>query len=394
MASMRILQLITRRQRRGAEVFATELSDVLASRGHEVLVVGLYEPDGEMLVPGQAGFHDLGARRNRSLSWTTIQLVRQKIKDYQPDLVQANGADTFKYSALAKFVSRGKFPLVYRNISIASTWLRGRLHRSWGRWLVRQIDQVVSVSDASADDFANTYRFPLSRITSIPRAVRLPLTLDAHGARERLIKLAPIPRDAKILMHVGSLTPEKNHLWMLNAFASIEQQQPDTHLVLIGDGPLRREIEQAIAHQQARANIHLIGLRADASDLVAAADLFILPSLIEGIPGALLEAAACAVPSVATNVGGLAQAVLDRETGVLIKSGDTAGFVLAVTQLLQDDRRRLEMGQRAREYVSSRFHLESVADQYELLYHRLTGIIALPPRKPAPAQPASIVTKQ
>lgn len=370
---MRILQLVTRRQRRGAEVFATELADTLTHRGHVVLVLGLYEPPAEPLTPVAAARADVGGQPKSPLNLRTFAQLIIRIREFKPDLVQANGSDTLKYSTLAKRVARGRWPLIYRNISLASHWLRGPAQRAWVRWLVAAVDHVVSVSDASAADFVRTYGVARDRVTAIPRAVRIPPHDIANEARARLVELANVPDGAPVLAHVGSFTAEKNHGWLLEAFERVRAGAPDPHLVLMGDGPLRKDVEAEVARRGLQSRVHLLGSRADAGELVAGADLFVLTSLVEGIPGVLLEAAAHRVPAVATDVGGVRQAVRTGVSGLVVRSGDLDGFVAGVCDLLADPERRRQMGDAARQLVEQEFELEAVADRYDLLYRALVG---------------------
>jgi len=374
---MRILQLITRRQRRGAEVFATELADALSGRGHCSVVAGIYTPVGTPLEPERAGCVDLDATPGLRLNPRTVVGLGRLIGGLAPDVVQANGSDTLKYAVLARLATGGRWPLVYRNISVASRWLRGPLHRSWNQALVRQVEHVVGVSRASCEDFARTYGVKPERMSMIPQAVRLPDLLRvpqataAAAARRTLAALTGAPAGAALLMHVGSFTPEKNHLWLLDAFRGVLAHVPAAHLVLAGDGALRTRIEERVRELHLEARVHLLGSRADASELVAAADLLVLPSLVEGLPGVVLEAAAQAVPAVASRVGGVAEALRHGETGLLFEAGDANAFVTAVTSLLEDPVRRRALGLAAQALAGSAFNLEEAASRYEALYRRL-----------------------
>jgi glycosyltransferase involved in cell wall biosynthesis len=369
---MRVLHLITRRQRRGAEVFAGDLADALVHRGHDVLVAGLYDADATPLIPERAAWTDLDARAGSRFSARTLGKVIREVRSFHPDLVQANGSDTLKYSALTKCVTRARWPLVYRNISVASRWLRNRPHRALSRWMVGYVDHVAAVSEVCRDDFLTTYGIADDRVTMIPRAIRIPGHVATREAREQLVALTGIPGDAEVLMHVGSFSEEKNHAWLVDAFAAIRARRPGAHLVLLGDGALRARVAALVAERGLRQHVHLLGTRRDADVLVAAADALVLPSLVEGIPGVVLEAGAQAVPAVATDVGGVREAIRDGQTGLLVRSGDLEAFVASAVALLEDPARRRRMGAAAREFVRARFDLETIVDQYEALYHRLS----------------------
>ena len=191
---MRILQLVARRQRRGAEVFAALLSDGLTIKGHEVELVGLYPPPCDELTPAVARTHDLSGRPDRRLSYALISELRNLIRKMCPDVVQANGSATLRYASLVKLLSRGRWALVYRNISFASHWVRSPAHRLWGRWLVRNVGHVAAVSSKSGEDFRRTYGVPQSRISVIPRGVQVPAAPRLPELRLRLVEVARISR--------------------------------------------------------------------------------------------------------------------------------------------------------------------------------------------------------
>jgi glycosyltransferase involved in cell wall biosynthesis len=368
---MRILQLVTARQRRGAEVFATQLADALAARGHEVVVLGLFPPPESPLTPALAAADDLATASNGRFDLARLHGVTSAVQRLRPDIVQANGSQTLKYSAFTRRLSRHRFPLVYRNISIASQWVRGPAHRLWGQWLAGVLDHVSSVSEASSADFGETYRVPAERRSVIHRGILIPATIDATAARHELARRAGTSAQARLLVHVGSFSEEKNHLWLVGAFRRIRATAPDAHLVLIGDGPLRTEVEDRVARLGLQGRVHLLGVRPDAAQLVAGADVFVLPSRIEGIPGVVLEAGAQAVTAVATDVGGMREAIRDGESGLLVPSGDEDGFVAAVLALLADPDRRRRMGYAARAHVQERFSMDATAAAFERLYTHL-----------------------
>jgi glycosyltransferase involved in cell wall biosynthesis len=368
---LRILQLVTMRQRRGAEVFASQLSDALAAREHDVVVLGLFPAPENPLTPERAIADDLAVASSGRLSVRRLQGVLSAIRAFRPDVVQANGSQTLKYSAFARWLSAHRFPLVYRNISIASQWVRGPAHRAWGRCLVRALDHVSSVSEASSADFGETYGVPAERRSVIRRGILVPEVVEAVAARRELAKLAGIAPDGCLLVHVGQFGSEKNHLWLLGAFQRIRAAAPEAHLLLIGDGPLRPQVEDRVAQLGLAESVHLLGIRPDAARLVAGADVFVLPSRIEGIPGVVLEAAAQAVPTVATDVGGMREAVRDGESGFLVPLDEPDRFAAAVLSLLADSDRRRNMGFAARALVQERFSMERTAVAFEELYGRL-----------------------
>ena len=368
---MRILQLVTIRQRRGAEVFATQLSDALTNRGHEVLVLGLLPAPERALTPESADFRDLQCTSNGRLSVRRLAEASAAVRRFGPDIVQANGSQTLKYGSLVKRTIASDIPLVYRNISMASDWVRKGVHRAWGRWLVRTFDHISSVSEQSSQDFAEVYRVPAHRLSVIRRGILIPECVRGSEARAELISRTGTPSTAQLLAHVGSFTEEKNHEWLVDVFSRLAEKNLDAHLVFIGEGALRSKVESQIGALDLQNRVHVLGMQPNAAQLVAGADLFVLPSRIEGIPGAVLEAAAQGVPAVATNVGGMREAIVNGTTGLLVSPGDTEAFEDAILGLLADHTYRQRLGEAARSFVQKNFSMDTAADKFESLYERL-----------------------
>jgi glycosyltransferase involved in cell wall biosynthesis len=368
---MRILQLITRRQRRGAEVFAVQLADALTMRGNEVVVASLYQPPGDPLSPLNAAYVDLAPARPKRFDMGLLRQLESLIREVQPDLVQANGSDTLKYSVFARRRATGTWPLVYRNISITSHWLRYPGHRLWVQWLLRQVDFTVAVSKMASVDLQRVFGVPSSRLVTIPIGTHIPADPDRPRARSILLGTLGLDANAEILMHIGNFSPEKNHLWLLHAFQRIHSHRPTAHLVLIGDGALRAKVEAQVRSSGLERAVHLLGSRSDAADLTAAADILVMPSLIEGIPGAILEAAAHATPCVANRVGSIDEALEDGKGGLLVPAGDADAFVNAVMSLLSDPDRRVALGRAAHDFVARQYEMGTIVDLFAELYSRL-----------------------
>ena len=236
---MRILQLVTRRQYRGAEVFASLLSSGLADRGHEVAFVGLYPAPEMELTARNCTNQDLGGDAGAKFSPKLLRALVRYFDDYRPDVIQANGSDTLKYSVALKLL-RPAARVVYRNISIISQWIRSSLQLRLQRWMFGRIDYVTSVSDESRRDFVRTLRYPENRIATVRRGIDTEARLDREEARSRL------EVDYPVVALVGKLSVEKNHRFLLECLQRLRNSFPTLHLWFVGDGPLREELERHV----------------------------------------------------------------------------------------------------------------------------------------------------
>ena len=167
------------------------------------------------------------------------------------------------------------------------------------------------------------------------------------------------------------LEKQKNHAMLLEAFARGPATSPRAHLLLAGDGERRPALEEQARGLGIQGKVHFLGLRADICDVLAAADVFVLASHSEGNPLSLMEAMAAGLPVVATAVGGVPELIADRTSGLLVRPGDSDGFVAAMLRLLQDEETRRKMSVAAARYAKEVFGASRMAQGYMDLYERL-----------------------
>jgi len=354
---MTILQLVTARQFRGAEVAAASFSRIMLERGHKVLFVGIRKPSTPPLeVPGAACV-DLNSGDTDSFLPTFLRL-KKLIDREQPDVLHANGSITLKYLVLAKmFYSRAR--LGYRNISMVSHWIGGGLKHAVVQWIIHQTDFVTSVGEAAREDFIKTYRYPPNKIFVVRRAIPVPKqTVDRAQARERL----RIEQHSKVLLNVGNFSIEKGHDILLERFAEIRSQLPDTRLLLVGTGELKLQLESQAERLGLQSTVIFAGLQPKLGDYFVAADLLVMTSRIEGVPGVVLEAGAHKLPAVATEVGGVRESIRDGETGFIVGPEDHSAFVTSVINLLNDDKKRGQFGKAAYDWTTENFDDEKNTD--------------------------------
>jgi glycosyltransferase involved in cell wall biosynthesis len=176
-------------------------------------------------------------------------------------------------------------------------------------------------------------------------------------------------------VHFGALTPEKDHRTLILAAAKLVQDLPDLHWVLIGEGPLRRELQDQIRSLAVQDRVHLIGALDDPHRVLAAADIFVLSSVSEGLGSSILAAMIRGVPVVATRVGGIPE-LLEAGAGIMVRPGDPSAIATAVRQVLTDQPLRASLVDTARRN-GERFSVAAMADQVMTVYrscaHSLDG---------------------
>ena len=233
-----------------------------------------------------------------------------------------------------------------------------------GRKYRTAADHYVAISRAIADQLL-AGGLQASRLTVIPSAVDL-AAIDPFPARSELAHEA----DRPLAGCVGAMTPEKGHLVLLRAWSLVLDQRPEARLVLLGDGPERAAVERATAALPA-GSVVLAGYRDDVPAWLKALDLYVQPSLAEGLGSAVLEAMACRLPVVASRTGGVPESVVDGTTGLLCPPGDAAALAEAILTLLRSRERATAMGAKGRERVEERFSAPAMVGAYFELYRTL-----------------------
>jgi glycosyltransferase involved in cell wall biosynthesis len=232
--------------------------------------------------------------------------------------------------------------------------------------------QVVAVSAEVAASIAGRAggSVPVQVVANGVPVDRLRRDPEAAAALRRELG---IPAEAPVVGQVAVFRRQKRlDLW-LEAAREIHRQVPESRFLLVGDGPLREDVEAWAAASGLGDALHLAGLQSEIVPYLSAIDLLMISSDFEGLPLVLLEAMALERPVVSTAVGGIAEAVADGETGVLVAPGEAAALARAAVDLLRQPQRRQAMGEAARQRVERSFGTRRMLAELEQLYGRVLG---------------------
>lgn len=240
------------------------------------------------------------------------------------------------------------------------------------RWLMRKLDRrfdrIVAPSRAILEALPHARA---ARMTCIPNGVDTRRFAPVGPAmRTRLREELGCAPDELVVGCVAGLHPVKRHVDLIDAFARLHAQLPQSRLLLVGEGRMRDALETRIAALGLHGTVRLIGERRDISRVLPAFDLFALVSESEGMSNAILEAQSCGLPVVATRVGGNPELV-STDCGVLVESKDPTALAQALLELLPDSIRRIRLGAAARARVCARHSLHAMAHAYLGLYREL-----------------------
>ena len=180
-----------------------------------------------------------------------------------------------------------------------------------------------------------------------------------------------IPRASRVIVTVGRLDEQKGHRFLIEALPGVLREHREARLLIVGEGPLREEL-QALARQLGVLDaVCFAGQRDDVPALLRASQYFVLPSLWEGMPNVVLEAMAAGVPLVATLVEGVLELIEPDRTGLVVRVGNTAEIAAALNRLLRASDLSLQLAQAAQQVVRERFTIDNSTKLYARTYHQL-----------------------
>ncbi|MBM3286734.1 MAG: glycosyltransferase family 4 protein [Candidatus Eisenbacteria bacterium] len=213
-----------------------------------------------------------------------------------------------------------------------------------------------------------------------------PERIDAHAKEDpdQLRAELGIPAEAGLIGAVGSLVPHKGHRHLIAAMPRILGDRPEAWLAIFGDGPLESELRRTCWEHGLQARVTFAGFRPDVARFLHCFDVFAHPSTEEGLGTAILDAMSARLPVVATNAGGIPEAVRHGETGWLVPPASPPELAGAIISLLEDPRRRAQFGEAGRARVEAEFSIESLRDGVLGAYRELLAAQAVAPGIIAP----------
>jgi glycosyltransferase involved in cell wall biosynthesis len=362
------------------------LSRGLTARGYETLLVtgraGAGEEEHADLDGIRIRYLDRLAPEIRPLDdlLALVDLIRV-VRAFRPDIVETHTAKAGMLGRLAALLARRQRPIVihtYHGHVLRGYFgpLKTRVFRSIERGLARISDRLIGVSKATVDELVALKVAPREKFVVVPLGLDLDpflaLGLDPdQSVREEL----GAGSDEVLFTFTGRLVPIKRPELMLRSLARARESGAAARVAVVGDGLPRAQLESLAQSLGCAGAVDFLGYRHDLPRIAAASDAALLSSDNEGTPVALIEAAAAGRPAVATDVGGVADIVVEG-AGLLAPPGDEAALAARIVQIANEPYLRRQMGARAREHVAAKFTATRLLDDVDLLYTRLLGATA------------------
>jgi len=358
----------------GSGVVATELGKSLAERGHEIHFISSSLPFRLSHVAGNIFFHEVNVQSYPLFESPpyTLSLTSKMVdiaKHAGLDLLHVHYAIPHATSAV---MARQILEREGHSLPIVTT-LHGTDITLIGQdpsfapvvtWSINESDGVTAVSDYLRQETFDHFAID-NGIEVIPNFID---TDRFYRQNKEHFKQALCPNGEKVIVHVSNFRTVKNTKQVVDIFYRVQQHQSDVKLLLVGDGPERVPTERKARELGVYDDIRFLGKQDPIEEILSIADVFLMPSESETFGLAALEAMACRVPTVVSDVGGLPELVNGGETGCLRPVNDVDAFVECTRALLADDDMHNRMAEAARNRAVDTFDIDRVVPMYERYY--------------------------
>jgi L-malate glycosyltransferase len=358
----------------GSGAVATELGIALAERGHEIHFITYRQPFRLPAFLPRIFFHEVDVGRYPLFEFPPYDLalavrMHEVVKTHQLQLLHCHYAIPHATSA---WIAREMLRETGEDVHLTTT-LHGTDITIVGqdpsfypitKFSIEKSDRITAVSEYLREETCRAFGCEGPQIDVIHNFIDPDLYNRAKYPPLLKNEFGP---SKQILMHVSNFRTVKRVRDVIRIYAEVNRELPSV-LVMIGDGPDRPAAEEEARMLGVEDSVSFLGKLDQIAPLLAAADLFLLPSASESFGLSALEALASGVPVVGTNAGGLPEVVRDGETGILCAVGDVPGMAAASLQILQDRKRWSEMSQLAAADARERFSRDAIVTKYESLY--------------------------
>ena len=363
----------------GSGVVATELGLELAQRGHDIHFISYAQPIRLTGPHPNIHYHEVEVSRYPLFDYPPYDLalasrMAEVAQLYELDLLHVHYAIPHSVSAmlarqmLAAATKKRKLPFV-TTLHGTDITLVGQDHSYLPitRYSIEQSDGVTAISEYLRERTLREFDIK-NEIQVIYNFVNCDLYVRDAGATQRRLEYAP--NGERVLVHLSNFRPVKRVTDAIEIFDRVRKKMP-AKLLMIGDGPDRSRAEWLAVQKGIHNDVYFLGKQDQVNEKLALADVMLLPSELESFGLAALEAMACKVVPIATNVGGVPEMIEHGVSGYLAAVGDVETMAGYALELLSDDQRLATMAQACREVAQSRFCASKIIGQYEDFYRRV-----------------------
>jgi glycosyltransferase involved in cell wall biosynthesis len=347
----------------GAEVIMLQLSEELRRRGHTIHYVGPDRGEGWLAERyREKGFSTATYSQRRALDPRCLAGIVGTLRRLRVDLVHSHEFTMSIYgTAAASLLRKPHVTTMHGNEKMTRAWRR----RAALRWAFRNSHAAVAVSRATQVQLNEDLGLPQGLLQMVPNGIPV-----RPGDPEKLRRELGMREGERLVLAVGSLIKRKGHITLLEALKRLDDEAFGVpwRAAIAGRGEEREKLLAYARESGLEGRLHLLGVRNDAPDVHAAADVFVMPSLWEGLPLAVLESMLAGKAIIATSASGIPEAITSGVHGVLIPPGDPAVLAGELKRLLSDSAERARLGEAAKAHAEQTFTIGKMTDAYESIY--------------------------
>jgi glycosyltransferase involved in cell wall biosynthesis len=354
-----IMEVLYSFQLGGSERLAALLGRQFVSRGYRVLASSIHGVDGpireELEDYGIRSFGFDYANRPRLLRWTMAPQLEKLFREQHVTVAHLHhGLSAIRAARAARRAGVHRIVMTEHSVSAIATLPYRRTIKA-----LRDVHVMTAVSDDVQSYLVETMAAPAHAVEKIPNGVD-PVFLKV--ARNDSARAAANLRGT-VFLSLGRLHPDKDLRTLIDAFSLVLGKGVNAALLVVGDGEERAALQARVATLKLNDRVIFYGSSRDVPHFFSLADAFVMSSVSEGLPMALLEAMSAGLPCVATAVGGIPD-VINAQNGILVQPRDSDALAEAMIRIATTPQLRRDMGTRARTTVTSRFSVDAMVDQY------------------------------
>ena len=356
-SKMKVMQIIPNLGLGGAEVMVENLSISLVDKGIETCVVSLYNyesPITQRLNKKNIPIYFINKKNGLDLK--VILSLYRLFKKEKPDVIHTH-LYALQYAVIAAILSR--VPVKVHTIHSVAEKEAGKLKRKIYKVFYKYFGvKPVTISPLVKETVLNEYKLPKTKVEMVYNGIIF---------KGNNCKVVSTNEEKSVnIVHIGNFKKAKNHIQLIESFKIVNNTRPDTVLKLIGSGDLEGDIKGKVKELNLEKNVLFLGAQSNVYPYLEQADIFILPSIWEGMPITLIEAMSVGLPIIATRVGGIPDMIINNDSGLLVDP-DTENIAEALLTLINDRNLREKLGASARN-SSKRFSAKEMTDSYIKIY--------------------------
>jgi glycosyltransferase involved in cell wall biosynthesis len=316
-----------------------------------------------------AGIPAVPVRCNGLFDQRAVKQLKDYLRDHQIDILHTHG---YKSTLIGCMAARG-LPVKKAATNHLWDYINPKL------WLYQRLegltynfyDQVIAVSQPVYED-TRPWLFNKNKLRVIPNGIDYDL-YACNGDGPRVRAALKVPRDSALIGLVGRLSPQKGHIFLIEAAGQLLNHTDNFKVAFWGHGPLEAELKARVKRYRLKDHVIFAGVTDDMPSVYKAVDMLAMPSLSEGLPMTMLEAMAAGVPVLATPVGDIPKVIKDNITGFLLPTQNSDLLAAKIKALMDDPAQAREIGQKGRDFVKTNFSSRAMGEKYLEVYEEVTG---------------------